>query len=85
MQAQSMVDAGEEVSAEVMSRLLKLKMQAARDEFIEARAAEQRAREAEAEAKVAFQQGEIPRVAFPSSTTYRMKLVLVENTPEIQD
>lgn len=50
--AQGMVDSGEEVTADILARLVKLKITAARDEYMEHKAAEQRAREAEMDAKV---------------------------------
>ena len=54
-QAQSLVEAGEEITGEILSRLVKLKMSAARDECMEIKAAEQRAKEAELDAKVHMQ------------------------------
>ena len=52
--AQGMIDGGEVVSAEVLSRLVKLRVSAARDQFMDIKAAEQKAREAELEAKVKY-------------------------------
>ncbi len=46
-QAQAMVDAGEDVSGDIMARLLKIKFLAHRDEVLEHRAAETRAKEPE--------------------------------------
>jgi hypothetical protein len=46
-QAQSMVDAGEDVSPDLAARLLKLKMVAHRDEVLAQRAEAQKAKDAE--------------------------------------
>lgn len=48
-QAQAMVDAGEEVSGDIMARLLKIKFLAHRDEVLEHRAAEAKAKEPESQ------------------------------------
>ena len=45
-QAQGSLDAGEELTPELAARLLKLKMLAVRDEVLEAKAVDQKAREA---------------------------------------